>query len=53
MAGGIRGLEAEGGVLRRTVEDFFRRPGVQVPNCSPENFVQAILTAVEKAWKRN
>jgi lipoate-protein ligase A len=53
MEGGIRGLEAEEGVLRRTVEDFFRRPGVQVPNCSPENFVQAILTAAGNAWKGN
>lgn len=49
MEAGIRGLEAGEEVLRQAVEDFFRRPGVQVANCSPENFVQAILTAVEKA----
>jgi len=53
MEAGIRGLEAGEEVLQRAVEDFFHRPGAQVANCSPENFVQAILTAAVKAWKGN
>lgn len=53
MEAGLRGLEAGEEVLRQAVEGFFRRPGAQVPNCSPGDFVLAILTAAEKAWKGN
>jgi lipoate-protein ligase A len=53
MEAGIRGLEGRAEVVTKVIQDLFSRPGVQVANCSPENFVQAILTAVERAKKAN
>jgi lipoate-protein ligase A len=51
METGIRGLEGRAEVVTKVIQDLFSRPGVQVAGCSPEHFVQAILTAVEKAKK--
>jgi lipoate-protein ligase A len=49
---GIRGLEGKEEVVRGVVQNFFNRPGVQVPNCSPHDFVQAIMSAVGAAKRR-
>ena len=48
----IKGLQAREEGIRGFIQNFFNRPGVQVPNCSPENFVQAIMTAVATAKKK-
>jgi lipoate-protein ligase A len=53
MEAGIRGIEGREEVVSEVIQKSFRRPGVQAAGCSPENFVQAILTAVEKARKAN
>lgn len=52
MEAKIKGLEAREEVIRGIMQNFFNRPGVQVPNCSPQNFAQAIMAAVEKATKK-
>lgn len=44
--GGVPGKEAPVGDV---VREFFHRPGAQMPNCSPEDFVRAILQAVASA----
>jgi hypothetical protein len=51
MEAGIRGMEAREEPVSEVIRKLFLRPGVQVAGCAPENFVQAILTAFEKAKK--
>lgn len=51
MEAGIRGIEGREEAVSEVIRKLFRRPGVQAAGCSPENFVQAILTAVEKTKK--
>ena len=51
MEAGIRGMEGREDAVSGVIQKLFRRPGVQAAGCAPENFVQAILTAVEKARK--
>ncbi len=51
MEAGIRGMEGRAEVVTKVIQDLFSRPGVQVAGCSPENFVQAIVAAVERAKK--
>lgn len=46
---GVKGLKGREQDVRKVIENSFNRPGVQVPNCSPDNFVQVIMKAVEKA----
>jgi hypothetical protein len=53
MEAGIRGMEGREEAVSEIIQKLFRRPGVQVAGCAPENFVQAVLTAVEKARKAN
>jgi lipoate---protein ligase len=53
MAAGVRGLEGAERVVGEVIRKIFSRPGVQVAGCSPEHFVQAILSAVENAKKAN
>jgi len=53
MEAGIRGIEGREEAVSGVIQKLFLRPGVQAAGCSPENFVQAILTAVEKARKAN
>jgi lipoate-protein ligase A len=53
MEAAIRGIEGREEVVSKVIQELFSRPGVQVAGCSSENFVQAILTAVEKAKKAN
>jgi hypothetical protein len=53
MEASIQGLLGREGAIRETVQKFFNRAGVQVPNCAPENFVQAIMTAVKTANKKS
>jgi lipoate-protein ligase A len=53
MEAAIRGIEGREEVVSKVIQELFSRPGVQVAGCSFENFVQAILTAVEKAKKAN
>jgi len=53
MEARIKGLPAREEAIRHVIQDFFARPGVQVPNCSPENFVKAIMTAVENAREKS
>jgi hypothetical protein len=48
----MKGLPAGENTIRGVIQNFFNRPGVQVANCSPENFVQAIMTAVGTAKKQ-
>lgn len=52
MEAGIRGREGREGVVREVIQKLMNRPAVQVPNCSPEDFVQAVMTAVAKAKNR-
>ncbi len=52
MEAGMKGLRAREESIRGVIQNFFNRPGVQVPNCLPENFVQAIMTAVGKTEKK-
>jgi len=51
MEAGIRGIEGREEAVSGVIQKLFLRPGVQAAGCSPENFVQAILTAVEKTKK--
>lgn len=53
MEAGVKGLPAREEAIRGVVQNFFSRPGVQAPNCSPENFVQAIMTAAGAAKKKS
>jgi lipoate-protein ligase A len=53
LEAGVRGLEGRAEIVSTVIQKLFSRPGVQVANCSPENFVQAIMTAVERAKKAN
>jgi lipoate-protein ligase A len=52
MEAGVRGLEGREEVVGDVIRKIFDRPGVQVAGCSPDHFVQAILSAVEKAEKK-
>jgi len=51
MEAGIKGLKGREENVREVIQNFFNRPGVQVPNCSAEHFVQVIMTAAEKGRK--
>ena len=53
MEAGLRGLEGREEIVGEVIQKIFSRPGVQVAGCSPDPFVQAILSAVEKANKTN
>ena len=53
MEAGVRGKEGREEVVGEVIRKIFSRPGVQVAGCSPEHFVQAILSAVEKGKKTN
>ena len=48
MEAKVKGLKAKEQNVREVIEEFFMRPGVQVPNCSPDDFVQAIITAISR-----
>jgi lipoate-protein ligase A len=49
METSIKGAKGAEGDVAGKVRSFFQRPGVQIANCSPEDFVQVIMGAVEKA----
>ncbi len=49
MEGGLRGVKATGEKMEGVVRSFFQRPGVEIANAKPEDFVQALLGAVKKA----
>jgi lipoate-protein ligase A len=51
MEAGLRGRQGREEVVSEVIQKLFHRPGAQVAGCAPGNFVQAILTAVEKAQK--
>ena len=52
MEAGVKGVQSREEAIREVIGKLFNRPGVQVPNCSPENFVEAIMTAVDKTKRK-
>ncbi len=53
MEARIKGLPVREVLIKEGVQKFFDRAGVQVPNCAPQDFVRAIMTAVETARKKS
>ena len=52
METGIKGLQGREEKVRGVIQNFCSRPGVQIPSCSAEHFIQVIMVAVEKAKLR-